>query len=205
MTGSNRRPPACKAGALPAELTARVARRVPLALVELERGGVDAVAQPGRPRAVGEDVPQVAAAVGAEHLCSHHPVARVGLLVHGLAGRGCGERGPAAAGVVLRLGVEQLGSAARAAVCPRLEDVVVLAAERRLRPLLAQDAVLLGRQFLAPFLLGLLDLRHEASVAFGSEYPQRDSNPCFSLERAATWTASRWGPGNAGYRGLGVI
>jgi hypothetical protein len=24
--------------------------------------------------------------------------------------------------------------------------------------------------------------------------PQRDSNPCYGLERAATWTASRWGP-----------
>src|SRR5579884_2191775 len=30
-----------------------------------------------------------------------------------------------------------------------------------------------------------------------AECPQRDSNPCFSLERAATWTASRWGPGRA--------
>ena len=24
--------------------------------------------------------------------------------------------------------------------------------------------------------------------------PQRDSNPRYGLERAATWTASRWGP-----------
>ena len=31
--------------------------------------------------------------------------------------------------------------------------------------------------------------------------PQRDSNPCYGLERAATWTASRWGPGRpSGYR-----
>jgi hypothetical protein len=26
-----------------------------------------------------------------------------------------------------------------------------------------------------------------------AECPQRDSNPCDGLERAATWTASRWG------------
>src|SRR5439155_18932431 len=30
--------------------------------------------------------------------------------------------------------------------------------------------------------------------------PQRDSNPCDGLERAATWTASRWGPAKPGYR-----
>jgi hypothetical protein len=29
------------------------------------------------------------------------------------------------------------------------------------------------------------------------ECPQRDSNPRYGLERAATWTASRWGPGAA--------
>src|SRR5205823_14760684 len=57
------------------------------------------------------------------------------------------------------------GPAAGAAVRARLEDVVVLAAERRLRTLLAQHLVLLGRQLLPPLLLGLLDLRHEPSVA----------------------------------------
>jgi hypothetical protein len=30
--------------------------------------------------------------------------------------------------------------------------------------------------------------------------PQRDSNPCYGLERAATWTASRWGRRRSGYR-----
>src|SRR5436309_1303236 len=36
------------------------------------------------------------------------------------------------------------------------------------------------------------------------KYPQRDSNPCFSLERAATWTASRWGQMvDSGYRPRG--
>src|SRR5262249_17407749 len=37
--------------------------------------------------------------------------------------------------------------------------------------------------------------------------PQRDSNPRYGLERAATWTASRWGPGSslsAGYAGTGA-
>src|SRR4051812_26917874 len=115
--------------------------------------------------AVREDVSEVAAAFGAEHLGAHHPVRRVGLLVHGLLARRRRERGPAAAGVVLRVGFEELCAAAGAAVRAVFEGVVVLAAERRLRPLFAEDAVLSGRQLLAPFLLGLLDLRHGASVA----------------------------------------
>ena len=42
VTGSNRRPPACKAGALPAELTARAAspQREPLARPEAPKGRV---------------------------------------------------------------------------------------------------------------------------------------------------------------------
>ena len=40
-----------------------------------------------------------------------------------------------------------------------------------------------------------------AALSRKPEYPQRDSNPCFSLERAATWTASRWGlMVDSGYR-----
>ena len=29
---------------------------------------------------------------------------------------------------------------------------------------------------------------------FNNECPRRDSNPRYSLERAVTWAASRWGP-----------
>src|SRR5947207_12720722 len=133
-------------------------------LVQLQRGGVDAITEPGRVRAVREDVPEVAAAGRAQHLCAHHAVARVGLLLHGLLPRRRRERRPAAAGVVLRIRVEQLRAAAGAAVGARLEDMVVLPAERSLGSLLAEDAVLLGRQLLAPLLLGLLDLRHATSV-----------------------------------------
>jgi hypothetical protein len=71
------------------------------------------------------------------------------LLVSGVSGlllaRRRRERGPAAAGVELRVGDEQLGSAPGAPVGARLECVVVLASERALRALLPQNAVLLGR------------------------------------------------------------
>src|SRR2546430_1564982 len=133
-------------------------------LVQLQRGGVDAITEPGRGRAVREDVPEVAAARRAQHLGAHHAVTCVGLLLHGLLARRRGERGPAAAGVVLCIRVEQLRAAAGAAVGARLEDMVVLPAERRLGALLAQDAVLLGRQLRAPLLLSLLDVCHAPSV-----------------------------------------
>jgi hypothetical protein len=37
----------------------------------------------------------------------------------------------------------------------------------------------------------------EAAGLRPARCPQRDSNPRYGLERAATWTASRWGPGPA--------
>src|SRR6185295_17785516 len=91
----------------------------------------------------------------------------VDFLVDRLRGRRRVERRPAATRVVLRLRHEQLGAAARTVVLAGLEGVVVLAGERRLRPLLAQDAVLLGCQLRTPLLVGLLDFRHQSPL-FGS-------------------------------------
>src|SRR6266704_2580374 len=102
-----------------------------LLLLELQRRRVDAVALAGRRRPVGEHVPEMAAAARAHDLRADHAVADVGLLVGRLLRRGCVERGPAAARVVLRARDEQLRSAAGALVRARLEDMVVLAAERR--------------------------------------------------------------------------
>src|SRR4051812_12944816 len=102
----------------------------------------------------------MATAVRARHLGADHPVARVRLLVDRIVARRGVERGPAAAGVVLRLGGEQLRAAAGAAVRAVLEDGVVLAAERPFGALLAQDAVLLGAQLGPPLGFGLLDLGH---------------------------------------------
>ena len=132
-----------------------------------ERGRVDAVAHPGRVRPVGEHVPEVAAARGAHHLGAHHPVARIGLLVDRILARRRVERRPAAARVVLRVGGEELRAAAGAAVGARLEDVVVLAGERRLGALLAQYAVCLGVELRAPLGLGLDDLANRSPFRLG--------------------------------------
>ena len=123
-----------------------------------------------REYAPGDGWPKCFCAICGSALWSKYPETgevgsvRIGLLVDRvLAGR-CVEGRPAAPGVVLRLRLEQRRAAARAAVRARLEGVVVLAAERRLRSLLAEDVELLRRELRAPLLLGLLDLRHAASV-----------------------------------------
>src|SRR4051812_2256610 len=103
---------------------------------------------------------EVAAAVRAHDLRAHHPVARVRLLVDRSVSCRGEERGPAAAGVVLRLGLEQRRAAAGADIRPVVEDVVVLAGERALRGFLPENAVLLGRQLRAPLRFGLLDWAH---------------------------------------------
>src|SRR5438552_17013820 len=85
-----------------------------LLFLELERRAVHAVALAGRLRTVGEDVAQMAAALGAMHLGAAHEEALVG------RGADCDllglpEAPPAAAAVVLGRRVEQRLAAAGAA------------------------------------------------------------------------------------------
>src|SRR4051812_49611721 len=112
---------------------------------------------------------EMSAAVRAHDLGADHPEGHVAVLVDRVPARRRVERRPAAAGVVFRLGLEELGAAAGAAVRAVLEDVVVLARERPLCSLLPQDAVLVRAELQAPFLLGLLNFRHHApSIAVSS-------------------------------------
>ena len=73
----------------------------------------------------------MAAAVRAHDLGANHPVRPVCLLVDGLTVGRRVERGPAAAGVVLRLRAEELGAAAGAPVGAGLERVVALSLSQR--------------------------------------------------------------------------
>src|SRR4029077_4740713 len=91
------------------------------AALEVERAGVDAEPVAGRPRAVREDVAEVPTAAGARDLGPHHAVAAVLVQLDGFGVHGGVEAGPARPGVVLRVGAEQLGTAAGAPV-----DAVIL-------------------------------------------------------------------------------
>src|SRR3954467_1081949 len=124
---------------------------------------VDAVAVAGgRAVAVGEDVAEVRAAVGAADLDALHAVRGV-LDVLDRVGDRLVERRPAAAGVELRVRLEEPGVAGLAGVDALGLGVGVLADEGTLRAGLAEHRVLLGRELLAPLLVGLLHLVCHAS------------------------------------------
>ena len=119
------------------------ARRA-VARLELERARVDAVTHPARVAgAVLEDVPEVPAAGAADDL-------RAVMTACGpRASRRCrrrrlGEARPARPGVELRVGGEQLGPAARAAVDAVLLDVPVPAREGALGPPLRRTSYCSG-------------------------------------------------------------
>src|SRR5450432_1013435 len=109
-----------------------------------QRGRVDAEALAARAGPVVEDVAQVAAAARARDLDAPHAVRAVGLGGDGVLGRRRREAGPAGARVVLRVGREQLGAAARAQVRRLVVRVPVRARERGLGALLPQHAKLVG-------------------------------------------------------------
>src|SRR5438270_3035824 len=128
----------------------------------------------------------MAFARGAEHLGPAHEEAPVLLGLERVLARRLVERGPAAAGVVLRVRAEELRTAAGTPVDARLEHVVVLAAPWPLRSLLPEDAELLRRQVAPPLRLRLPHLcRHVV--------PFVSVPPC-SLAKSASVSARRRPP-----------
>src|SRR5688572_28806663 len=125
---------------------------------EAHRRRVHAVAQAGRPRAVGEDVAEVGVAVLAAHLGARHPQLLVGLLDDVVLLERLPEGGPAGAGVVLLARGEERLARHHVDVDALLLVVPVLVAERRLRPLVLSDVVLHPRELRAKLLVaGLLE------------------------------------------------
>src|SRR5229473_7628841 len=126
--------------------------------LQLQRRRIDAVAQSGRAGSVLEHVPEMAVALRAQHFGPDHAVADVTLLVDMALHRGLRKARPAAAGIELGVGFEQRLPAAGAGIGAGPLLVLVLAGERPLGRLLAQNRILHRRQFLAPLGFALLDL-----------------------------------------------
>src|SRR5438270_2569365 len=132
---------------------------------------------------------------GAEHLGPAHEEAPVLLGLDRVLARRLVERGPAAAGVVLRVRAEELRTAAGTPVDARLEHVVVLAAERPLGSLLPEDVELLRRQVAPPLRLRLPHLCRHLLPFF--RFLASVSQTAFSLRptRArAAWLRPPFGP-----------
>src|SRR5262245_15995826 len=99
---------------------------------------------------------------GAVNLGPLHEKRPILLRLDGIGACRLPEARPARARVVLRLGAEELGSAAGAAIRARLLRVPVAARERALGCMVPQHAVLLVRELALPFGVALLDLRRQS-------------------------------------------
>src|SRR4051812_7541295 len=103
----------------------------------LDRRRVDAIPQPGGLWTIGEYMAEVSAASLAGHLGPAHAEASVGMLVDHVV-LGLVKARPAAAGIELRLGLEQLRPATSAKINTRVLRLPVFAREGPLGPLLAE-------------------------------------------------------------------
>ena len=110
--------------------------------LKCKRCGVDAIAQPGRPRAVGKDVSQVASAARASHFNTPHSQAHVFVLCHCLGLGGQHETWPSAARIKFGFAQKKQRPAPRAMVVPCLVVFGERAGEWPLRALLSQYPVL---------------------------------------------------------------
>src|SRR5262249_49178518 len=141
--------------------------------LEVETHRVQTVAQTGGCRPVVEDVAEVRAAGRAMDLGAAHEQAAVFLGLDVFRRRRRPKVRPTRTRFELGVGAEELAAAAGAAVHPLVVMVPVFAGERALRPLFPKDAILLLRELLAPFLIGLHDLlRHPCAPPCTLNFPR---------------------------------
>src|SRR3569832_1185661 len=125
-----------------------------LFFLERQRCRVDAVAQTGGGGPVWKIVPEMRSATTAQRLGTYHAVAGVGFFGHRVGVQGLIKTWPAGARVELGRRREQRFATGGAVVFAMLVMVPVLAGKRPFGPMFAQDAVLLGALFSAPFGVG---------------------------------------------------
>ena len=122
-----------------------------------KRYRVDAVAQPTRRRAVGEDVAKVGITVAAEYLSAHHAMGAVLDHVHGPWVHRGGETRPPRAGLELGVRAEQRLVTAAAVINPALLAIGVYPAACWLGAFQAAYPVLLRVQLVPPLGVRLVD------------------------------------------------
>ena len=167
-----------------------------------QRSRVNAVAQPGRPRSVRKNMPQVPAAPRARNLNPPHSQAHVFMLRHGLRIRGQQKAWPSASRVELSPAKKQQRAAPRAVVVSALVILCQRAGERALRPFLAQHTVLLRLEPRAPLSIRANNfigrLAHAISRTprkLDAANPPNSSMFCMDavLPRFSTTGLRRWG------------
>lgn len=121
-------------------------------LFQFERRRIDAVAQALGLRAIREDMAEVAVALLAEYFGALHAVAVVRCFRDAGLFDGAGEAWPAATRIVFVGRCEQRCATACAAIGAFVVAIPVFAGEGRLGSLFPQNAILLWRQLIEPFL-----------------------------------------------------
>jgi len=148
---------------------ARVLRSL---LLEVQSIAVHAIAQAGGRGAVVEHVAKMGVALRAAYLRARHGIGLVLVQANGVIVHRSIEAWPSRAGIVFGLGGEKRAAAGHAAIEAFALVVPIGAGEGTLGAVLARDVILLGRQVLAPLLVGFLDLwaglasHHYISVLF---------------------------------------
>ena len=137
--------------------------------IEAKRGGIDAVAQARRLRAIVENVPLVCSTSSAVHLRTQHKeetAVLFGLDVLMIYGRV--EAWPTRSRVVLRLRAKERHAASDASIDAFLLMIPILPRKGPLGAMLSGDPVLRGGELLSPFLFGLPYFRyHDAILTWG--------------------------------------
>ena len=146
-----------------------------LALLEIERRRIYAIAKTFRTGAVREDVTEMAVTGSASDFGPDHAMAVVLVKAHLLAIGWAGEARPAAAAVELGAAVEQKLAAAGAAIAAFVMIVPVEAGEGALGAALAEHLILFGREAPAPFLVGQIFRIHDDKVGIGARRVNADS------------------------------
>ena len=124
-------------------------------VLEYQCGGIEAVAQACRWRAVVKDMSEVTAATGAEDFGADHAQGNIVDLRNVFGCEGAIEAGPSRTGVELRAGSKERESASCAEVDAILVVIEEVAAEGGLGSLCPQDTVDGGAKLFLPLGIGL--------------------------------------------------
>src|SRR3546814_6964365 len=126
--------------------------------LEFERRRIHAIAQTRRRRSIGKHMAQMSVAIGATHFRADRAELGVAMLAYDRRIDWRGEAWPSRARIEFGVACEQRRSAAGAAVHPGVMIIPVFAGEHPLGAGLAQNMILIGRQCIAPFALGFLQI-----------------------------------------------
>src|SRR5215813_8615138 len=128
--------------------------------IELQRSGIDTIAEMSRLRSVIEDVTEMRAAFAARDFNSPHHEAIIVFGFDIFFGNGSPKARPAGAGIELGIGREKLIATAGASIHSLFVMIPIFAGEGSFGALLSADGVLLGCQLLLPLIFAFFDLFH---------------------------------------------